>query len=100
MYAPLALVNVAVALVPSTTAEALEQTGAELALQGLQLQGDRGLAEKEGFRRARNRAQTGGLAEGAQRFEAVTLVVKAGLGFFLRRFRHDFPRNFHNYNIC
>ena len=58
-------------------AEAFEQRHAHVALQGLQLQGHRRLAEEQGLGGARHRAQPGHLAEGAQRLEPVALVVEA-----------------------
>ena len=59
-------------------AAALEQGGAQFALQRLQLQGHRRLAEEQRLGRARHRTQARDLAERPQRLEAVALVVEAG----------------------
>ena len=60
-------------------ADALEQRRAEVALQRLQLQGHRRLAQEQRLGRARHRAQPGDLAEGPQRLQAVALVVERGV---------------------
>ena len=61
-------------------AAALEQPHPELALQRLQLQGHRRLAEVQRLGRARHRAQPRDLAERPQRLQAVGLVGEAGGG--------------------
>ena len=76
------------------SAHPFEQLDPQFALQRLQLEGDRGLADIERLGRAGHRAQARGLAKGTQRLQFVRFVGESGGGCLeIRaiglRFRHD-----------